>query len=202
LVTIIWFIEKIRFPEENKMKKILIAVIGIILIIGLISIGIVMQKGPPAPNSENNSNSVNSNSQTNLPLSNGPVGFKIQQALVENNVDPVTNKDVSDHLEITLLNTIDKDISNLSVDYSITDLRNSKKESYSAKLEGFILKSKETQTIHFDNENKTNHFWVNSYSMYYLSTDPLQFSITVSAEGYQAQTINVKKDAGGAEAPD
>ncbi len=181
------------------MKKILILVIAVILVIGLCSF-IFLNKGSPAPVSINDSK--NSNSQTNFSLSNSLVGFKIQQAIVENNVDPVTNKVVSDHLEIILLNTIDKDISNLSVDYSITDLKTSKKESYSVKLEGFTLKAHDTQSVHFDNENKTNHFWVNSYSMYYLSTNSLQFNIAVNAEGYQAQIIDVKKDAGGAEQVD
>jgi hypothetical protein len=185
------------------MKKILIIVIAVILVIGLVSIGILMQnKGSQPSSSLNSSSPINSGSQTNPALSNGPVSFKIQQAVVENNVDPTSNKGVSDHLEITLLNTIDKDISNINVGYSITDLKNSKNESYSVKLEGFSLKAHETQTIHFDNENKTNHFWANPYSMYYLSTDSLQFNIIVNAEGYQGQTISVKKDAGGAEQVD
>ncbi len=182
------------------MKKIVITVIIIAVIIGIAYFVLPIQNNGTKP--ENSSNSINSSTQKKPPLSTGPVGFKIEQALVENNVDPITNKPAPDHLEITLVNTIDKDISNLSVYYSITDLKNAKNESYSANLDGFTLKAHETQTIHFDNGNETNHFWVNTFSMYYLGTDPLQFNITVNAEGYQAQTIDVKKDAGGAEAPD
>jgi hypothetical protein len=184
------------------MKKILLVVI--LIVIGLISFGCAVQNKVVSQTSTTvtSSTTVGSNPQTNHTSSNVLVGFKIQNAIVENNEDPVTKKVVDDHLEITLLNTIDKEISNLSVDYTITDLKNSKKESYSAKLEGFVLKAHETQIIHFDNKNETNHFWVNSYSMYYLSTDALEFNITVNAEAYKAQTISVKKDIGGAEIAD
>ncbi|MCX9011976.1 MAG: hypothetical protein OIN66_12740 [Candidatus Methanoperedens sp.] len=37
---------------------------------------------------------------------------------------------------------------------------------------------------------------------YYTTKDELNFTVTINADGYAAQTIQVKKDAGGAEAPD
>jgi hypothetical protein len=185
---------------KNQKKYIIIGVFVIaIIIVGLIILNHNKNVNITKDNGQNNKGLTNSNI---LPASTGPEGFKIAQAIVENNEDPVTKKAVSDHLEIALANIIDKDISNITVDYLIENTKTNKNESYHAILNDFILKSKETQTIHFDNGNGTNHFWVNKYSMYYISQDPLKFTITVSAEGYKTQTVQVNKDAGGAEQAD
>jgi hypothetical protein len=56
-------------------------------------------------------------------------GFTITEALVENNINPATKKDVDDHLEVTLKNTAGKDLSGFEVYYTITDETTQKKKA-------------------------------------------------------------------------
>jgi len=95
-----------------------------------------------------------------------------------------------------------KDIHNLTAYYIITDAKINKTESYIKPLSGFILKADETRTIHVDSGQKPDHFRANPNSIYSTTKDELNFTVTINADGYAAQTIQVKKDAGGAEAPD
>jgi len=134
--------------------------------------------------------------------STGQVGFSIQGVLVENNYDELAKKDAPDHLELVLQSTTNKDIHNLTVYITIRDAKINKTESYLKPLNGFILKANETRTIHFDAGQKPDHFRANPNSIYYTIKDELNFTFTINADGYEAQTILVKKDAGGAEAPD
>ncbi len=134
--------------------------------------------------------------------STGPQGFAIKEVLVENNYDREAKKVAPDHLEIILKNLNGSDISNFTVYYTITDLKTKQEESYVKALPGFTLKGHGTKSIHIDSGRKPGHFRANPSSMYYASTDGLEFNVTVSAQGYQAQTASVKKDAGGAEVAD
>jgi hypothetical protein len=134
--------------------------------------------------------------------STGQVGFRIQNILVENNYDEITKQAASDHLELVLQSTTSKDISNLTAYYVITDAKINKTESYIKPLKGFVLKANEIRTIHFDAGQKPDHFRANPNSIYYTTKDELNFTVTINADGYAAQTIQVKKDAGGAEVPD
>jgi hypothetical protein len=139
---------------------------------------------------------------TQFKPSSGLEGFKIANIMVENNYDPVARQDAPDHLEVELQNTIDADITNIVVYYTITDLTTNKQESYLVPLKGLVLKAGETKSIHFDQVTGADHFRANPNSMYYASTNEMAFSVTISATGYQAQNADVKKDAGGAEVPD
>ena len=134
--------------------------------------------------------------------STGPVGFRIQSIFVENNYDEMAKKDAPDHLELVLQSATNKDIYNLTVYYMITDVNINKTESYIKPLSGFVLKANETRTIHFDTGQKPDHFRANPNSVYYTTKDELNFTVIINTNGYEAQTIQVKKDAGGAEAPD
>jgi hypothetical protein len=134
--------------------------------------------------------------------STGPVGFRIQNILVENNYNEITKQAAPDHLELVLRSTTSKDIRNMTAYYVITDAKINKTESYIKPLSGFVLKANETRTIHFDAGLKPDHFRANPNSIYYTTKDELNFTVTINADGYAAQTIQVKKDAGGAEAPD
>lgn len=132
----------------------------------------------------------------------GPVGFRIQNMIVENNYDEVAKKDASDHLELVLQSTTNKGIHNLTAYYIITDAKINKTESYIKPLTDFVLKANETRTIHFDAGQKPDHFRANPNSIYYTTKDELNFTVTINADGYRGQTIQMKKDAGGAETAD
>lgn len=187
----------------KKNNKILSGIsLGVILIavILFVSLGHNFKNTVQSNPSGNTNSAGNSNSNSNQ-LSTGSQGFKIS-AIVENNVDPATGQAAPDHLEITLTNTINKDISNFTVYYSITDLKTNQKEEYSLNLDNFVLKTGETRIIHIDGENKADHYPVNKYSLYYLSQDQLKFVVDINSQGYKGQETTVNKNAGGAEQPD
>ncbi len=139
---------------------------------------------------------------TQFQPSTGPVGFEITNLMVENNYDPVAKHDAPDHLEMELRNTAGKDISNLVAYYTITDSTSNQKEAYIHPLDGLTLHAGETISIHFDQAEGSNHFRANPNGLYHTSKNELRFSVTISASGYEAQSAEVKKDAGGVEVPD
>ncbi|MCL5091486.1 MAG: hypothetical protein M1342_01530 [Patescibacteria group bacterium] len=128
-------------------------------------------------------------------------GIKITSLMVENNTDASGNP-VNDHLQMTLQNLTSKDLSSFKVYYTIIDTVTNKKEGYYKKLSPFVLPAGKTQTIHFDNKSGSNHFSVNNHSLYFTSSNKLQFNIIVSTPGYAMQTAQVSKSAGGAETKD
>jgi len=128
-------------------------------------------------------------------------GFVITDSKVENNIDK-SGKATDDHLELTLKNTAGKDLSDVEVYYLITDTTTGQEEGYYKKLTGFDLKSGDTQAIHFDNGTDSGHFNANKDSLYYKSPNKLIFDISVNTAGYKTQTVQIAKDAGGAEQND
>lgn len=128
-------------------------------------------------------------------------GFVISNSLVENNVDK-NGKVIDDHLELSLKNISGKDLTDFEVYYTITDTVTNQKEGYYKKLTGFVLKGGETQAIHFDGAADAGHFSVNKNSLYYKSPNKMSFDVTVSSVGYKVQTVQISKDAGGAELND
>ena len=134
--------------------------------------------------------------------SSGPVGFKITSILAQNNYDPVAKHDAPDHLEIELQNTAGINITDLTTYYIITNPKTNQKESYLVPLTGLVLNAGATKSIHFDQRSGVDHFRANPNGMYYTSVDELLFSVTISANGYQAQNAEVTRDAGTVEVPD
>jgi hypothetical protein len=144
-----------------------------------------------------------------LPVASNPIsntstepGLKIEQVLVENNVNPATGKDAPDHLEIALRNESDKEMSGFEVYYQITDLTTGAKEGYHSKLDGFTIPAGGERVVHFDDTGEPDHYPDNEFSLYHLSLNEMQVDVTVSATGFAPQTASVKKDAGGDENPD
>lgn len=205
------------------MKKNVIIVSGI-LILGLVLslyLGDTLSRNSQV-NQTANPTSTNANTQKSIPtqttsqnpqdvipgLYPDPIkdqstkeGFKITSIIVENNTGSSGNP-VSDHLQLTLQNLTNTDLSNFEVYYTITDPATNKKEGYYKKLDNFTLKGNSTQTIHFDNQQGLNHFSVNTHSLYYTSSDSLKFTVEVSTPNYKLETVSATKAAGGAETKD
>jgi hypothetical protein len=144
-----------------------------------------------------------------LPVTSNPIsntstatGLKIEQVLVEDNVNPDTGKDAPDHLEIALRNDSNQELSAFEVYYEITDLTTGAKEGYYRKLEGFTIPADSTRSVHFDSTGEQDHYPDNKFSLYHLSRNEMQVDVMVSATGVAPQTASVKKDAGGNENPD
>lgn len=144
-----------------------------------------------------------------LPVTDNPItntstveALKIDSVLVENNVDPTTGKDAADHLEIALSNTGSSALSNVEVFSTFTDPTAGTAESYYTRLPGsFTIPAGGSRIVHFDDTGAADHFPVNKYSLYATSTNALDVSVTVSADGVAVQTATVQRDAGGAENP-
>lgn len=143
-----------------------------------------------------------------LPVASNPItntstapGLKIDQVLVEDNVDPETGKDAADHLEIALSNESDQELSGFVVYYEITDLTTEAKEGYCSVLTGFTIPAGEQRSVHFDSTGAEDHFPDNEFSLYHSSLNEMQVDVTVSADDVAPQTATVKKDAGGDEDP-
>lgn len=161
-----------------------------------------------APTTGAPSASTGSDAQV-LPVTDNPItntstveALKIDSVLVENNVDPATGADAADHLEIALQNTGSTDLANVEVFTTFTDPTTNTSESYYARLPAsFTIPAGGTRIAHFDDTGAVDHFPVNRYSLYATSTNALDVSVTVSAEGAAVQTATVQKDAGGAENP-
>lgn len=144
-----------------------------------------------------------------LPVTDNPItntstveALQIDSVLVENNVDPATGTDAPDHLEIALQNTGPTDLANVEVFTTFTDPTTNTSESYYTRLPAsFTIPAGGTRIAHFDDTGAVDHFPVNKYSLYATSTNALDVSVTVSAEGAAVQTATVQKDAGGAENP-
>jgi len=134
--------------------------------------------------------------------STGANDFSIEKVLVENNVDPATNKGVPDHLEVLLQNNSQQAIKDFSIYYEYNDLVDNSKQSYEMSLSGFVLKPGETKSANIDISGKSGHFRANPNSSYYQSINPKEVKVVVSATGHQAQEVTVKKDKGGAETAD
>lgn len=133
---------------------------------------------------------------------NGKVSIKIKEALVEDNYDYALRKDATDHLELLLKNTGKQTLSGMNVDYQIKNLATNEMERYHVQLGKFTLAPGEEQRVHFDDGVKPGHFRANPNSMYKTNTDEKQFTVWISASGYQPVTTNIHKDAGGAEQAD
>ncbi len=141
---------------------------------------------------------------TENPIKNDSVaeGFKITDALVENNLDPTTNKATNDHLEVIVKNIASKDLSDFEFYYTVVDPATNKTEGYYKKLTGFILKSGETKSIHFDDIKAVDHFRDNPNSIYHTTSAAKVFNLVLSTPGYKIETVKINKDPGGDEKAD
>lgn len=126
-----------------------------------------------------------------LPVAENPIvntstkaGLEIVSAMAENNVDPATNKDISDRLQITLKNTSGETLGDLEVYYHMKDTTAQATEGYYQKLSGFSLAPGAEGTVFFDNETGAGHYPENTFSLYRTSANEVVFSIEMSAAGY------------------
>lgn len=141
---------------------------------------------------------------TSNPISNDATadGLIIDNVLVENNEDGSGNA-VDDHLEIALSNTTSSDLTSIEVYATYVDTVAGTEESYYTALpSSFTIEAGGTRVAHFDNTGATDHFPVNTFSLYATSVNALDVTVMVSADGVAVQTATVQKDAGGAEVPD
>lgn len=190
-----------RIPLSWRMAAV-VAVAGVALA------GCGATTSSPAPDTGGGS-STGAASQV-LPVTQNPIAnastvqaLTIDSVLVENNVDPTTGATTDDHLEIVLSNTGATELSGFEVFYTFTDPTANTTESYYLMLpDSFTIPAGGQRVANFDNTGAADHFPVNTFSLYYLSTNALEVSVNVSATDAAVQTTTVMKDAGGPETAD
>ena len=138
-----------------------------------------------------------------LPVASDPIvntstkpGLEITGIMVENNVDPATKKDLSDRLQMTLVNTSSSTLSELEAYYNMTDSTTNKSEGYYQKLTGLTIAPGASQTIYFDTDSGPGHYRENIYSLYRTSPNEVVIDVKVSAPGFAPATAQVKKAVG------
>ncbi len=133
----------------------------------------------------------------------GPVApFSIKEALVENNYDAAAKADATDHLELLVANSGSVTLTSFSIYYSVTDLDSGVVESAFRALDGFVVPAGAEARLHFDDTALPGHFRANPNSIYLTSQAAKTFSVTLKADGFAPVTVEIAKDAGGAEAAD
>ncbi len=123
-------------------------------------------------------------------------------AKVEDNFNPTTKKDVSDHLELEIKNTSGEALKDLTIFYSLKDGGTGKIESYYKPLAGLTVSKDETVAVNFDNTNLPGHFRDNPNSIYRTSLNAKTFTVKLAAASFAPVEIEFKKDKGGAEQAD
>lgn len=131
-----------------------------------------------------------------------PAPFSIKEAIVENNYDAVARKDAPDHLELQLVNSGATDLTGFSAYYTIKDKDTGDTEAYYKVLAGFTVPAGGDARIHFDDGVAPGHFRANPNSIYVTSQNAKVFTVNVKADGFQPVTVEIQKDAGGAEQAD
>lgn len=130
-----------------------------------------------------------------------PATYRLGEILVENNVDPATRKDATDHLEIQVLNDGSADLSGLTVYHTITDLDSGAMESYIYHPDLVVPAGGEAR-IHVDEGTAPGHIRANPNSIYLTSLAGKHVTVSVQADGFEAVQGTVEKDPGGAETAD
>jgi hypothetical protein len=130
-----------------------------------------------------------------------PATYRLGEIVVENNVDPATQTDAPDHLEIQVLNDGAADLSGLAVYYTITDADSGAKESYVYRPQVTVPAGGEAR-VHVDEGTAPGHLRANPNSLYVTSLAGKHVAVLVQAEGFAAVQGTVEKDPGGAETAD
>ena len=123
-------------------------------------------------------------------------------AKVEDNFDPATKKDVSDHLELEVKNTSGESLTDLLMYYTLKDDVTGKTEAYYKPIAGLVINKGETVAINFDDTDQQGHYRDNPNSAYHKSENGKMFTVQLAAAGYAPVQIEFKKDKGGAEKAD
>ena len=137
-----------------------------------------------------------------LDMTGAPATFAIKEALVENNYDYAAKKDATDHLELLVTNSGSAPLTGFSIYYSITDADTGKVEGAFRKLDGFSVPAGGEARIHLDDAAVAGHFRANPNSIYITSQAAKTVTVVLKADGYAPVSVDIAKDAGGAEAAD
>ena len=143
-----------------------------------------------------------------LPRGGKPNGLAIVSGKAEDNFDPVTKKDVADHVEMEVKNLSPDDIKGVDVFITLKDDVTGATENYYRKLSGFAIAKGASRALHFDIGGSidfavaSDHFRANPNGAFYKTPNAKTVTIEIAAAGYEPASIEIKKNKGGAETAD
>lgn len=146
--------------------------------------------------------------KNSIKVSNLPPAIIISSGKAEDNFNPITKKDVSDHIELGLQNSSDLDITGIEVFLNIEDTKDGVVEQYYRHLTHYKLAAHANSTLHFEIDGVTDwqtaqqHVRMNPNSIFYRSTAAKNITVQVVTEGGRSAIRKIHKDEGGAEAAD
>ncbi len=140
--------------------------------------------------------------ENTIPAGGAAAPFRIVEALVENNFDPIAKIAATDHLELLVKNTGTVDVTGFSLYYRITDADSGAVEGYLRPLDSLILPGSGEVRLHLDDSGLPGHFRANPNGIYTTSQAGKTFNVTLAAQGFAPVTVEIAKDAGGAETAD
>lgn len=188
--------------KTNRLAAVLVA--SVMALAG--TTGCASSTGTAAPAA---STAAASTSGAVLPVDTNPIanssttaGLSITYAAVEDNVDPDTQKALSDQLELTIDNATSSEATGLEVFYTMTDVTTGQTESYYQDLGSLTIPAKSSTTIYFDGGTGVGHYPENKYSIYRSSSNQVDFTIEVSAAGLKPVTTTATKGVGTGEVAD
>ena len=140
---------------------------------------------------------------TNPQTPGGPAApFTLAEVLVENNYDPVAKAAAPDHLELLVRNTGATDLTGFTIYVSILNVDTAAIESWTRALDGFSVPAGAEARLHFDDGTLAGHFRANPNSIYVTTEAAKTFTVSLQAPGYAPVSVDIAKDAGGAELAD
>ena len=137
-----------------------------------------------------------------IDMTGAPATFAIKEALVENNYDFAAKKDATDHLELLVTNSGTAPLTGFSIYYNITDADTGNVEGTFRKLDGFSIPAGGEARNHLDDGTEAGNFRANPNSIYISSQAAKTVTFILKADGFAPVSVDVAKDAGGAEAAD
>ena len=163
----------------------------------------------PAPASSQAGSGSSSAAGPVLPVDSNPIvnastapGLTIVKAAAEDVVDPATNADVTDRLQVTVRNDTTTELTSFEIYYVMTAVTTGQSEAYYQALTGFTVAAGATGTLSFDGETGPGHFPENTFSIYRSSKNQVDFTIEVSAAGVQVANAIATKGSGVGDAAD
>lgn len=185
--------------------KILIPV-ALVALVAAGGIAMSQMNAPVSPTAKTTSSTAGTGAV--LPVTTNPItntstmpGMTIVSAAAEDNVDSAGTA-ITDRLQITIRNTTGNPLTNLETYYVMKDTTTAASEAYYLPLDGLTLAPNAETTISFDNETGAGHFPENTFSLYRSSTNQVDFTIQVSANGVQIANGTATKGAGTGEQAD
>lgn len=185
-------------------KEIIVGIAALVILIGGTAAFILRPSHSPTSTTASNT-TAQTNGQVSqvVPVSANPItntstqaGLSIVNPMVENNTDPVTGNATADRLQFTIKNTSMQTMSNLETYYTMTDTKTHKSENYYQKLTGITIAPGQSADVFFDNGSGPGHYPENKYSIYRTSTSSVDFTIELSAPGFQPATAHAQKGPG------